>query len=114
MITASGCIQQTRDHLNDTAIPYRWDDGQLLTFLNHALADIFRDRPDLMIDDTGKCVTDATFETVATGSVFLNERYAAALALGCTARAFELDNSDTANLALADRFFARARAELMK
>ena len=114
MIKASDCIKLARDHLNDAQEPHRWGDSQLLAYLNQSLGDAFRDRPDLMVDGAGKCVTGAKFETAETGEVFLDGKYAAALALGCAARAFELDNSDTANLSLADRLFARASMELRK
>ena len=113
MIAVADCIKLAREHLNDKVAPYRWGDDVLLPFLDHALSDLFRERADLMVDGTGKVVTDAKFGTVG-GEIFLDEKYAAALALGCAARALELDNSDTANLALADRLLARARLEWMK
>ena len=115
MIAAADCIALAREYLNDkTQGSYRWGDALLLSFLNQALTDLFRDRPDLMMDETGKCVTDASFDAVEGGAVFLDEKYAGALSLGCAARALELDNSDTANTALADRLLARARSEWMK
>lgn len=113
MILAADCLKLVRDNLNDSIEPYRWSDGKLLAFLNQSLDDLFLERPDLRLDGEGKFVGDARFESVG-GSIFLNKKYEAAIALGCTARAFELDNSDTANLALADRFLARAKMERMK
>jgi len=113
MILAADCIRLVRNHLNDPIEPYRWGDEKLLPLLNQSLDDLFLERPDLRLDSEGKFVGDARFESVG-GSVFLDVKYEAAIALGCTARALEFDNSDTANLALADRFLARAKMERMK
>ena len=113
MIAAADCIRLVRDLLNDSNEPYRWSDAKLLPLLNQSLDDLFLERPDLRLDSEGTFVGEARFESVG-GTVFLDVKYEAAVALGCAARAFEFDNSDTANLALADRFLARAKMERMK
>ena len=114
MITAQRCIAQVRNYLNDPMPTPRWSNDTLLMFLNQSLGDIFVMRPDLMVDETGETVTDAKFETVNEGTVFLHEKYEAAIALGCAARALELDNNDTNNIAIAASWRAMARAETAK
>lgn len=114
MIVGTACIEKARSSLLDTSEgAYRWEDSILLVYLNQALEDLFVFRPDLGVTPEGDYDIDLTFADAST-SIDLPSRYIEALSHGIVARALEIDSSDTANAALSERFFQRAKAASFK
>ena len=117
MIIAETCLSRARGLLNDTVGgAYRWDDAELLVFLNASLDDFFAHRSDCLLKPDGTLATEEEKRFDADGGMidFLADKYAEAIAYGCAARALELDNNDTANQERAIMFFQRAAQERMK
>jgi len=117
MITCEACLKRARGLLNDTTVgAYRWTDDELLSFLNASLDDFFAARSDMLVKPNGRNATpEESMFTDLSGAVdFLPQKYADAIAYGCAARAFELDDSDIKNIESAARCHARAQQERMK
>jgi hypothetical protein len=70
----SSMIQEARGHLQDTRLPYRYSESDLLQYIQTAYEQIRRKRPDLFV---GQFFTD--LPTLAVGDVFpLSTDYALA------------------------------------
>lgn len=48
--TISSLISEARGYIQDSVEPYRYTDADLLTYLNDAMTEIYRVRPDLYYD----------------------------------------------------------------
>jgi hypothetical protein len=61
-LTIDDAIEQAREVIQDTHVPYRHSDAKLVSYLNDALLDVRRLRPDLFI---GALTTDPVLYTTA-------------------------------------------------
>lgn len=53
----SGIIDTARKLLNDSNYPYRWDDTVVMHWVNAAVYDIIKRRPDVLVDSNGDLQT---------------------------------------------------------
>lgn len=103
-MTASDVITAARRVLADEGSPYRWDNTRLTQYVNDALREAVRRRPDLLLK------TDHTLQTVADKNIgetlILGEYWRQALAFFVASRALQEDSADKVNLDRAEQYYA--------
>jgi predicted Zn-dependent protease len=97
---ASEVLTQVRLLLNDDTAPYRWTDTILLGFLDMAMVEVFKRRPDAMLELTTFATTPPTV-TATTTDLILGTGWLGALTHYVCFRAFSLDSEAVGNAALA-------------
>lgn len=103
-------FSRARDLLADTAEPYRWSPGILLSWLNDGVRELRTERPDACFDDTGVAIADADIED----ELPYPRQYRTALVHYLCYRAFMRDSADTANKAQAEMHYSQFKVGIGK
>ena len=103
-MTGNTIIAHSRRLLADSDVGIeRWPTATLLLYLNHSLRTLYRQRPDLSLQDNGTISEDGPLTTGAEAMV-LDVKFEEPLALCVASSALREDSNDAANIEMAEMY----------
>ena len=96
-LTAEEVLESVRENIEDTIVPYRFSDDELLRELTTAARRLVTDRPDLMIDTDGTIIDESLDIDYIRDNLIFDRYYLDALVYYVCYLIFKKDSSDTYN-----------------